>query len=175
MKTFSTGSHSPQTARYEGQATFTQVPPHRHGTCCDRASGACRTNIPSVVQAADPLKIEIVIKDKAYKVTGHSLPGELTSILIKNEDTIEHGFTSPLLFDVPVKMEGEGVYLKGKGVRAYHIRPGKSITLTFTKGSTKDVETQRLPFWCDLHPDMKGDCSSSRPRASSVVDEPPHG
>jgi hypothetical protein len=54
-------------------------------------------------------------------------------------------------------MEGEGVYLKGKGVRAYHIRPGKSITLTFTKGSTKDLETQRIPFLCDLHPDMKGE------------------
>jgi len=108
-------------------------------------------------QAADAKKIEVVIKDKSYKVTGHTLPGELTQILIKNEDTIEHGFTSPLLFDVPVKMEGEGVYLKGKGVRAYHIRPGKSITLTFTKGSTKDVETQHIPFSCDLHPDMKGE------------------
>lgn len=115
-------------------------------------------NGASVAQAAgDPMKIEIVIKDKAYKVTGHTMPGELTTILIKNEDTVEHGFTSPLLFDVPVKMEGEGVYLKGKGVRAYHIRAGKSITLTFTKGSTKDVETQRLPFWCDMHPDMKGE------------------
>ena len=112
---------------------------------------------PSVAQAADPLKIEVVIKDKAYKVTGHSLPGELTTMVIKNEDTIEHGFSSSLLFDVPVKMEGEGTYLKGKGVRAYHIRPGKSITLTFTKGSTKDLETQRIPFWCDLHPDMKGE------------------
>ncbi|MBM4133527.1 MAG: hypothetical protein FJ245_07145 [Nitrospira sp.] len=112
----------------------------------------------STAQAAgDPMKIEIVIKDKAYKVSGHTLPGELTTVLIRNDDAIEHGFTSPLLFDVPVKMEGEGVYLKGKGVRAYHIRPGKSITLTFTKGSTKDMETQRLPFWCDMHPDMKGE------------------
>ncbi|MDE3018585.1 MAG: hypothetical protein KGI53_06170 [Nitrospirota bacterium] len=112
---------------------------------------------PSMALAAEPHKIEVVIKDKSYKVTGASMPGELTSITIRNEDTIEHGFTSPLLFDVPVKMEGEGVYLKGKGVRAYHIRAGKSITLTFTKGSTKDVETQRIPFWCDMHPDMKGE------------------
>lgn len=112
---------------------------------------------PTTALADEPHKIEVVIKDKSYKVTGASMPGELTSITIRNDDTIEHGFTSPLLFDVPVKMEGEGVYLKGKGVRAYHIRAGKSITLTFTKGSTKDVETQRIPFWCDLHPDMKGE------------------
>lgn len=120
-------------------------------------AATCSMGLVASVQAADAKKIEVVIKDKSYKVTGHTLPGELTTILIKNEDTIEHGFTSPLLFDVPVKMEGEGVYLKGKGVRAYHIRPGKSITLTFTKGSTKDVETQRIAFSCDLHPDMKGE------------------
>jgi hypothetical protein len=120
-------------------------------------AATCSMGLVASVQAADPQKIEVVIKDKSYKVTGHSLPGELTQILIRNEDTVEHGFTSPLLFDVPVKMEGEGVYLKGKGVRAYHIRPGKSITLTFTKGSTKDVETQRIAFMCDLHPDMKGE------------------
>ncbi len=112
---------------------------------------------PTTALAAEAHKVEVVIKDKSYKVTGASMPGELTSITIRNDDTIEHGFSSPLLFDVPVKMEGEGVYLKGKGVRAYHIRAGKSITLTFTKGSTKDVETQRLPFWCDLHPEMKGE------------------
>jgi hypothetical protein len=112
---------------------------------------------PTTALAAEAHKVEVVIKDKSYKVTGASMPGELTSITIRNEDTIEHGFSSPLLFDVPVRMDGEGVYLVGKGVRAYHIRPGKSITLFFTKGSTKDVETQRIPFWCDMHPDMKGE------------------
>nr|MBI3613580.1 hypothetical protein [Nitrospirota bacterium] len=112
---------------------------------------------PTTALAAEAHKVEVVIKDKSYKVTGASMPGELTSITIRNEDTIEHGFTSPLLFDVPVRMDGEGVYLVGKGVRAYHIRPGKAITLYFTKGSTKDVETQRIPFWCDMHPEMKGE------------------
>lgn len=112
---------------------------------------------PPVAQAADKMKIEVVMKDKAFKVTGHTLPGSLTSIVIKNEDNIEHGFTSPLLDDVTVHAEGEGLSLVGKGVKAYHVRPGKTLTLHFTKFSKEEPETQRFVFWCDLHPEMKGE------------------
>jgi hypothetical protein len=115
------------------------------------------TDTTPVAQAADKMKIEVVMKDKAYKVTGHTLPGSLTSIVLKNEDTIEHGFTSPLLDEVTVHMEGEGISLEGKGVKAYHVRPGKSLTLHFTKFSKEEPETQRFVFWCDLHPEMKGE------------------
>ena len=115
------------------------------------------TDTTSVAQAADKMKIEVVMKDKAYKVTGHTLPGSLTSIVLKNEDTMEHGFTSPLLDEVTVHAEGEGISLVGKGVTAYHVRPGKSLTLHFTKFSKEEPETQRFVFWCDLHPEMKGE------------------
>ncbi len=115
------------------------------------------TDTTSVAQAAEKMKIEVVMKDKAYQVTGHTLPGSLTSIVLKNEDTIEHGFTSPLLDGVTVRMEGEGISLEGKGVKAYHVRPGKSLTLHFTKFSKEEPETQRFVFWCDLHPEMKGE------------------
>jgi hypothetical protein len=112
----------------------------------------------AVVHAADGIKeIEIVIKDSRYTVTGATMTGELTSMVIRNQDVIEHGFSSPLLFDIPVRMYGEGVYFVGKGVRAYRIRPGKTITLYFSKRSTAELETQRIIFWCDLHPDMKGE------------------
>jgi hypothetical protein len=115
------------------------------------------TDTTPVAQAADKMTIEVVMKDKAYKVTGHTLPGSLTSIVLKNEDTMEHGFTSPLLDEVTVHMEGEGISLVGKGVKAYHVRPGKSLTLHFTKFSKEEPETQRFVFWCDLHPEMKGE------------------
>jgi hypothetical protein len=107
--------------------------------------------------AADKMKIEVVMKDKAFKVNGHTLPGSLTSIVIKNEDSMEHGFTSPLLDEVTVHAEGEGLSLIGKGVKAYHVRPGKTLTLHFTKFSKEEPETQRFVFWCDLHPEMKGE------------------
>jgi len=108
-------------------------------------------------QSAAPMKIEVVMKDHAYKVTGHTLPGALTQIVIKNEDTVEHGFTSSLLNDVTVHAEGEGISLVGKGVKAWHVRPGKTLTLHFTQFSKEEPETQRFVFWCDMHPDMKGE------------------
>ncbi len=112
---------------------------------------------PDTVQAQGPMKIEVVMKDGAYKVSGHTVAGALTQIVIKNEDTIEHGFTSPLLDEVTVRAEGEGIALEGKGVKAYHICPGKTLTLNFTKFSKEEPETQRFVFWCDLHPNMKGE------------------
>jgi hypothetical protein len=31
------------------------------------------------------------------------------------------------------------------------------VTLHFTKFSKEEPETQRFVFWCDLHPEMKGE------------------
>ena len=115
------------------------------------------TDISSIAQAAEPMKIEVTMTSKEFKVSGHTLPGELTEIVIRNQDTMTHGFTSPLLNDVGVKVEGEGLALKGKGVNAYHVDPGKTMKIRFTKHSKSEPETMRYAFWCDLHPEMKGE------------------
>lgn len=115
------------------------------------------TDISSIAQAAEPMKIEVTMTNKEFKVKGHTLPGELTEIVIRNQDTMTHGFTSPLLNDVGVKVEGEGVALKGKGINAYHVDPGKMMRIYFTKHSKSEPETMRYVFWCDLHPEMKGE------------------
>ena len=115
------------------------------------------TDISSIAQAAEPMKIQVTMTNKEFKVSGHTLPGELTEIVIRNQDTMTHGFTSPLLNDVGVKVEGEGVALKGKGINAYHVDPGKTMRIYFTKHSKSEPETMRYVFWCDLHPEMKGE------------------
>ena len=51
---------------------------------------------------------------------------------------------------------------KGKGYRAYHLEPGQTMTLLFTKKSQPDPatgisETMQVPFWCDIHTHMKGE------------------
>src|SRR5678815_2817340 len=61
----------------------------------------------SGLQAAEPMKIEVTMKDKEYKVKGHTLPGQLTTIVLKNEDTVTHGFSSSLFKDVQIKKEGD--------------------------------------------------------------------
>lgn len=112
----------------------------------------------SAVTAAEPeMKIEVTMKDKAYIVKGHSLPGALTAIIIRNEDTVTHGFSSSLFKDAKIKKEGDAIEMVGKGVRSFHVDPGKTVTLYFTKGHSRDRETMQYPFWCDIHPAMKGE------------------
>ena len=119
-----------------------------------------------VTQAAGPeMKVEVTITDQGYTVKGHSTPGALTAIIVRNQGSMTHGISSPLFQAGVVKKEGDGVEIrgqKGKGFRAYHLEPGQTMTLYFTKPSTSDPatgisETSQVPFWCDIHTHMKGE------------------
>jgi hypothetical protein len=121
--------------------------------------------IPSTVQAQAEMTVEVTITDKGYDVKGHTMPGVLTKIIVRNQGTMTHGITSPLFKEAVLKKEGDGVEIrgqKGKGFRAYHIEPGKTMTLYFKKESRPDPatgisETTQVPFWCDIHTHMKGE------------------
>lgn len=120
----------------------------------------------SVVQAADPeMKVEVTITDKGFEVKGHTTPGVLTAIVVRNKGSMTHGITSPLFKEGVLKKEGDGVEIrgqKGKGFRAYHLDPGQTMTLLFKKESKTDPttgisETAQVPFWCDIHTHMRGE------------------
>jgi plastocyanin len=115
--------------------------------------------IATAAQAAEPTKkIEIVAKDKEWKVSGHTLKDEPTEIVVRNEDTVTHGFNSSLFKDVTVKVEGDGYLAKGKGPNVYRVDPGKAMILHFNKPSTGMGEgSVTYAFWCDMHPHMKGE------------------
>lgn len=119
-----------------------------------------------VSQAADPeMKVEVNITDQGYTVKGHTTSGALTAIIVRNQGSMTHGISSPLFKSGVVKKEGDGVEIrgqKGKGFRAYHLEPGQTMTLYFTKASASDPatgisETSQVPFWCDIHTHMKGE------------------
>ena len=111
-----------------------------------------------LAQAAEPeMKIEVTMKNGGYEVKGHSSPGSLTAIVLRNQDTMPHGFSSNLFKHVTIKTEGEVSEVTGHGVKSYHVQPGKTGTLYFTKGHSEGRETQQYPFWCDMHPHMKGE------------------
>lgn len=121
--------------------------------------------MPSVIQAEDEMKVEITITDRGYDVKGHTTPGSLTRVIVRNQGTMTHGISSPMFKESVVKKEGEGVEIrgqKGKGYRAYHLEPGQTMTLHFKKESRPDPatgisETMQVPFWCDIHSHMKGE------------------
>lgn len=122
-------------------------------------------SMPTTVQAEDDMKVEVSITDRGYDVKGHTTPGSLTRIVVKNQGTTTHGISSPLFKDGVTKKEGDGVEIRGpkaKGYRAYHLEPGQTMTLYFTKKSQPDPatgisETMQVPFWCDIHSHMKGE------------------
>lgn len=121
--------------------------------------------VSSLVQADDEMKVEVTITDRGYDVKGHTTPGSLTKVVVRNQGTTTHGISSPLFKEGVVKKEGDGVEIrgqKGKGYRAYHLEPGQTMVLSFKKESRPDPatgisETMQVPFWCDIHTHMKGE------------------
>lgn len=117
--------------------------------------------IPSTAQA-DEGKIEVTVKDDGYTVKGYTTPGAVTKIILRNEGTMTHGFSSRILKDVAVRKEGDAYEVIAHGVKSFHVDAGKVATLVFTKPSKADPttgisETQQYAFWCDIHPHMKGE------------------
>jgi hypothetical protein len=113
---------------------------------------------PAVRSEEPTKKIEIVAKDKEWKVSGYTLKDEPTEIVVRNEDTVTHGFNSSLFKDAKVTVEGDGQLAKGKGPNVYRVDPGKTMILHFTKPSTgTDEGSKTYAFWFDLHPNMKGE------------------
>jgi len=110
-----------------------------------------------VVQAAEGTKkVEIVIKDKAATVLGgYVIAGDPTEIVVRNEDTITHGFNSSL-FEPNDKVEISGGYLApGKGSHVYRVDAGKTMVLRFTP--PRRDEHSSLSFWCDMHYTVRGE------------------
>ena len=92
-------------------------------------------------------------------VKGHTLPDQFISITVRNNGTIPHGISSQAFTRAVIKKEGDGVERrdsKGKGFKAYHLEPGKTMPFHFSRASTTDRETRQIPFWCDRHTHMKG-------------------
>lgn len=129
-------------------------------------SGAGTNNLYAQApgMGAPPSKVEITIKDRqhGYETVGFTMPSQNTVIVIRNEDTVTHGFASKLFKDIPVRMEG-GIEVRGKNFRSFHVEPGHAMTLSFSTAPSKFdpvtgmAESQRHALWCDIHPEVKGE------------------
>jgi hypothetical protein len=75
-----------------------------------------------------------------------------TVIILRNQDIVRHGFTSPMLGNMLVHGEGEGISAYGKGVEGFYVDAGKTLVIRFTP-----ERSGKYSFKCDLHPDMKGE------------------
>ena len=106
--------------------------------------------------AQESREIEIVIRDSTFEFMGEVVsPNEPITIILRNLDTIQHGFTSEVFPNIRLKIESESGVVFGKGIRGLHINAGEVIRISFTP-----VNPGRYTFQCDLHPVMKGELLS---------------
>ena len=111
-------------------------------------------DVQSETLTAQEQRIEIIIRDSTFMLTQPS-PVRLhtsTAIILRNQDIVRHGFTSPMMAGLLLHGEGEGIAAYGKGVEGFYVDPGKTLVIRFTT-----VRTGSYSFRCDLHPQMKGE------------------
>ena len=107
----------------------------------------------------DPLvaqeqRIDIAIRNYEFQLN-QPTPIRLhtpTIIILRNQDIIRHGFTSPMLMHLMVQGEGEGIAAYGKGVEGFYVDAGKTLVIRFVPERPGNYS-----FKCDLHPKMKGE------------------
>ncbi len=109
---------------------------------------------PLLAQGIGTQRVEILIQDYAFVLTkpGALRPGLPTALILRNQDIVRHGFTSPAFPNLPLNAEGEGVATYGKGIEGVYVDPGKTIVLYFTPQGGANYT-----FRCDLHQHMKGE------------------
>jgi hypothetical protein len=76
-------------------------------------------------------------------------------IVLCNEDTVTPGLARICSKDVSFRKAGDAVEVRKKGVKSFHIDPGKTAMLYFTKNSNPARETMQYPFWNDVHSHIK--------------------
>jgi hypothetical protein len=98
-------------------------------------------------------KVEIVIRNSRYEFQGGILrPNEAATIIVRNADKIQHGFTSTMLEDLDLRVETESTTTFGKGIKGTHINPGAIVRFHFIP-----LQAGKFSFQCDLHSSMKGE------------------
>ena len=108
-------------------------------------------------------KVEITIRDRqrGYETEGMAMPSQNTIIVVRNEDSVTHGFASTLFQGIWVRVEN-GIERKGKNFRSFHVNPGETMVLRFTTAPKKfdaagALESLRHALWCDIHPEVRGE------------------
>ena len=118
------------------------------------------TPVSTAGNAADPAvaqqeqRVEIVIRSYEFQLT-QPAPIRMhmpTIIILRNQDIVRHGFASPMLMQLLVQGEGEGIAAYGKGVEGFYVDPGKTLVVRFVP-----ERPGKYSFHCDLHPKMRGE------------------
>jgi len=108
---------------------------------------------------------EVVMTGKTFQIArGETakgfmlLAGTRADIVLRNEDTVAHEFVSPMLFNVPFALDGNGVFVKLPNAAGVRVDPGRVVRLTFdVPQDTKEFQNLYEVFWCNVHGKQYGD------------------
>ncbi len=139
-------------------ATMILIAPAVAGTAAGQ-----RTDSLAAPELAQEQRVEILIQDAGFVQTRpvRLQLGIPTIIILRNQDIVRHGFTSPALPMLDIVAEGGGIVSRGKGLEGFYIDPDKTLVIRFTPAKRGDYT-----FQCDLHPQMKGELFSLQPITS---------
>ncbi|NKB81308.1 MAG: hypothetical protein GKS05_05345 [Nitrospirales bacterium] len=103
---------------------------------------------------AQPIQqIDVTIKDFTFLTTPMPLRRLVpTLIVIRNEDPVRHGFSSDLLQEMFIEVEGESGIIYGRGIEGLYVEPGKELAIRLTIERPGDYA-----FHCPIHQDMDGE------------------
>lgn len=104
--------------------------------------------------SAQESRIELTIRDSTF-VRTKTTPvhaGMPMVLVVRNEDPIPHGFSSPMFAGLPVTIEAGGIEVFGRGIDGLHVAPGQTAVIRLTHG-----QQGKMTFRCDLHPNLEGE------------------
>jgi len=112
------------------------------------ASLVCAAPVAAPAQDEERGTIEVVIRNSSFVYQARILRvDEQAVIVVRNADTIQHGFTSAAIAEFDARVETEGLVTYGKGIKGLYLDPGQEVRIRFTP--TRPV---KMTFRCDLHP-----------------------
>jgi hypothetical protein len=102
---------------------------------------------------------EVVMKEQAFHIAkGETakgfmlLAGTRADIILRNEDNVAHEFVSSMLFNVPFRLDGNGVFVKLPNAAGVRVDPGRVVRLTFdVPQDSKEFQNLYEVFWCNVH------------------------
>ena len=108
---------------------------------------------------------EVVMSDQKFRIAkGETakgfmlLAGTRADILLRNDDDVAHEFVSSMLLNVPIRLNGNGVFVKLPNAAGVRVDPGRAVRLTFdVPQDTKEFQNLYEVFWCNVHGKQHGD------------------
>lgn len=121
---------------------------------------------PAQGSSTTGLEVKILMKDGLYHVrnsAGESLKelvlraGEVSTILLQNQDPVAHEFITPLFTRTEVRFSGDAVGIFGKEAAGFRLDPGKVLRLQFQAPYIAPFATMFDVVWCTLHKTAGGE------------------